>query len=134
MNNELKRIVVAAAKRARAWAQAEAGPHHNLCGWCAKASARLYAELSAHGIKPAICMTNTENQGSHVFLLLDDHVVDVTATQFQEFENKPVVIMHSKEAEQHYFYQPSEMFDTPARLRSYQRRHGWPEYQMAQTS
>lgn len=69
--------------------------------------------------------------GSHVYLVVDDHVVDVTATQFDEFRGTPVVIAHYKEAEQHYFYQSSEIFGTPKELRKFQRKTGWPKNQIA---
>jgi hypothetical protein len=73
----------------------------------------------------------SEGAGAHVFIVVDDHVVDITATQFREFEDTKIVVLHTKEAEQYDFYETSQMFETPQKLRKYQVRNHWPGEQIA---
>lgn len=99
-------------------------------GWCAIASAKLWKSLDAVGIKTEIHLAQ-DIIGCHVFLVIEDHVVDVTATQFSEFENNKLVIMHVKEAEAYWFYQSADVFETADDLRANQIRTGWPRDQIA---
>lgn len=68
------------------------------------------------------------DQGSHVFLAVDDHVLDITATQFGL---KPVVYMHERLASRHHFYDYCHVCATPADLQQHQRAAGWPLDQIA---
>lgn len=136
MNRQKRALITEHANRVRTWAEltnsrrAFPGPS-NLLGWCAIASARLWRELSAAGIESEIHMATGGGCGSHVFLVVDDHVVDVTASQFNEFYKKKLVIMHRKEAEQHWFYRTDDVFETADELRRSQIRTGWPKEQTA---
>lgn len=102
----------------------------DLSGWCAIASARLHRVLAAKGFKSELHMAHGD-WGSHVFLVVEDHVVDVTATQFDEFKNQQLVIAHHRELEHHWFYQSSDVFESAEELREHQIRTGWPSSQTA---
>ena len=102
----------------------------DLCGYCAIASARLSQVFISHRIEHTIHMRNSEGE-CHVYLVVEDHVVDVTATQFSEFDDQKVVILHTKEAEQYEFYGSDAEFNTAAELRKHQIKTGWPMGQVA---
>lgn len=133
MNTTVSARVLLIATEVRQWVEARDGcmdyPSRDMNGWCAIASAELHRRLAAEGIYSVLFMS--EGFGSHVFIVVDDHVVDVTATQFREFKNKKVVVLHTKEAEQYDFYETSQMFETPKKLRKYQVRNHWPGEQIA---
>ena len=132
MNRKLARVHEIALE-VRSWCEKEAdkaGRPDSLMGYCAIASAELFRRLEKVGIFAEIHMQNG-GWGSHVYLVVDDHVVDVTATQFSQFSGTPVVIIHYKEAEQHDFYQSNEIFGTPKDLRKFQAKTKWPNNQIA---
>jgi hypothetical protein len=125
---------VTIASDVRKWAEAEAFKKNyhpgDLKGWCAIAAGELWHRLKKVGIKSNICMSTHDYTGSHCFLLVEDHILDVTATQFEDFEDKKVVVMHSKEAEIHEIYRVEKVFDTGKELRLYQDRNRWPSKQL----
>lgn len=100
----------------------------SLLGYCAIASAMLHDLLTYEGIKAEIHLSDNIT-GCHCFCIVEDHVVDVTATQFPEFSNTPIVIMHHREAEQHWFYETHRVFRNGKALAKYQAKNGWPEHQ-----
>jgi len=135
MDTALQSKVAAIAKRVRIWTtdrakKANYNPR-DLTGWCAISAAYLFRELQKEGIKSAIHVKDYYN--CHCFVVVDDHVVDVTATQFAEFRNKPIVIMHIKEAEAYSFYTTEKVFKLPDELRAHQLRTKWPKRQIADT-
>jgi len=136
MNRMLRDTVLGHAKKVRSWAEVtnkrRKYPHSSdLNGWCAIASAKLHRELAEVGIVSELHMAQGD-WGCHVFLVIEDHVVDVTATQFGgEFLRQPIVIAHHKELEHHWFYQSCDVFPTAEELREHQIRTGWPENQTA---
>lgn len=133
MDKNLQSRVEAIATDVRYWAEGKCGySHTNLMGWCARASAQLFKQLEKDGIAAEIHAWTCPLSGcAHVFVVVDDHVVDVTATQFMDFENTPVVIMHYKEAQAHDFYQGQNVFNSVKKLRSWQKENRWPAHQMA---
>lgn len=120
------------ARQVRRWAKMNAKREDyspdDLMGWCARASAELFLRLKDAGIKSEIHLH--EGWPSHCFIVVDDHIVDVTATQFAEFKNKAVVILHQREAESYDFYQTHKVFDDVKKLHKLQRKTNWP---MSQT-
>lgn len=135
MNTILQDKVFPIAQRVRSWAEYNASKRNNkkdLTGWCAIASAYLFRELKKAGIDAEIHLYEGHRY-CHAYVVVDDHVVDVTATQFKPFSKTPVVILHHKEAAQHEFYYGSQVFYFPSNLRDYQLRHGWPKEQVAFT-
>ncbi len=130
MNRVTLKQVESIAAEVRSWAQEKATRANMnaraLRGWCAISSAKLQRELMNAGIESAIHYNN-----GHCFVVVEDHVVDVTATQFHAFERQPVLILHLKEAEEHHFYQTLKTFKYPSELRDYQIRQNWPKKQIA---
>lgn len=126
--------IVAIARRVRKWTEEKAAKRNNkdLNGWCAIASAQLLRELKNAGIDAEIHVFES-HMYCHAYVVVDDYVVDVTATQFKPFKNRPVVILHHKEAEQHEFYNSTQVFYYPSKLRDYQLKNGWPKDQVAVT-
>ena len=132
MNKKLTRVLEI-AHQVRTWAENEADRARradSLVGYCAIASAELHKRLQKANIESEIHIYNGDNL-SHVFLCVEDYVVDVTATQFGEFRYHPVVIIHRKEAEQYYFFESNEIFVDVDELRKYQTRTKWPQNQIA---
>jgi len=132
MNRQCRQQVLAIARAVRPWAeQRDIGLGRGLCGMCARASAELWYRLDAAGI-PAGIRVHDSGPMSHVFVVVDDWVVDVTATQFDQFRNHPIVMLHTREAESYTFYQADAEFDTARDLIRYQEFTSWPRSQIAQ--
>jgi hypothetical protein len=133
MNTSLQSNVEAIATNVRYWTEGRADNQHNdLTGWCARASAELFKQLKAEGIDAEIHAWVSPHTGqSHVFLMVDDHIVDVTATQYRELRNVPVVIMHQREAEAYEFYQTMHTFKAVGSLILWQKKTRWPKGQIA---
>jgi len=71
--------------------------------------------------------------GSHIYLVVDDYIVDVTATQFAKYRSKTLLIMHEREADQWYHGSQgadTDCFNTPEELRLLQKRWRWPASQI----
>lgn len=126
---------MAEAADVRHWAEEQAfhGVDDCLSGWCAKASAELNRRLKKVGITSEIHLwIDPEGSGSaHVYVVVDDHVVDVTASQFKKFRKHRLIIMHTREAAAHQQWQGQEVFQDAASLRKSQRKSGWPADQVA---
>lgn len=122
------------AQRVRNWCQEKAEwSEYNaddLNGWCAIAAAQLHRELAKRDIKSDIHMYDQYGD-CHVFVVVDDHVIDVTATQFREFRHKPVVLLHQKEADNYRFYRSDRVFNSVQALRAHQYADGWNSRQIA---
>ena len=118
----------------RYWAEdrADMGKEDDLTGWCAKASAKLFKQLQQQGIAAEIHVwVHAASPESHVYLVVDSHVVDVTATQFRQFRNTPVLIMHEREAQAYEFYHTTLVFHSVEALRKWQKKERWPFDQIA---
>jgi len=136
MDKALHDTVLGIAEDVRFWAEGKAEHGlENLKGWCAKASAELFRLLCKEGIESEIHLwvhkSYKKPRAAHVFLVVDDHVVDVTATQFEEFSNTPVLIMHHREAEVYEFYQTVKTFKSIPELIAGQKKTRWPTHQIA---
>ena len=135
MNKQLRGRVTAIALGTRAWVQERAERTRynasDLEGWCAIASAELHKRLTAAGIDADIHMWVSEWHECHCFCVVDDHVVDVTATQFKQFRTQELVIMHYKEAEAFEMYNSTRTFGCAADLRRFQKKEHWPSNQIA---
>jgi hypothetical protein len=66
-----------------------------------------------------------------VFVVVDDHVIDITATQFTEFKDIPVLIMHHREAQVYKFYNTTHVIEDDRKLVKLQKRQGWRFDQIA---
>ncbi len=105
----------------------------DLCGYCAIASGKLHQLLERSGFRPALGVAY-RNAEAHVYVLVDDMIVDVTATQFREFRNQPVVIMHEREAQHLWYYCANKVVNTVEQLVKLQKKDGWPSEQIAHVS
>lgn len=111
------------------------GVEENLMGYCAIASAALVTALEKHGIEARIIVGffdeneewdyNDDNpeqlNPNHCWVEIPYHYVDITATQFSQYENEKVVIIENDDAE---FYYP---YESPKTLKSMQGNtaKGW---------
>ena len=126
-------IIVEIAHKVRKWAENEnnlRGGSHCLNGWCAIASAQLFREFEKLNIRAQIHMYEGHNS-DHVFLSIEDYIIDITATQFSEFSKNKIVFMHTREAEVYEFYRIDFTFKSAAELRKFQIKRGWPVMQVA---
>jgi hypothetical protein len=127
--------VAAIALETRMWVEAKAQRSNynpeNLLGWCAIASAELHKRLSDVGITAEIHMWSADSGECHCFCVVDDHVVDVTATQFYKYTNETVVILHQREAEVNEYHTSTYTFTEAAQLRRFQKKEQWPSHQIA---
>lgn len=117
------------AEKCREWADQYAHRNHlasNLTGLCAIASAKLFTELVTEGYHPALCL-HSSYETAHCFVLLDDYIIDITATQFGD---DTISILHEKEAIAAY-YSDYLLFHSVKSFRSYQLKNGWPTIQVA---
>lgn len=71
----------------------------NLYGFCAIASANLYIALLDAGYKPILNIASLPDQ-YHVFVSVNDVIVDITASQFGL---EPVVVQHKSNAIHKYW-------------------------------
>lgn len=136
MNKTFQDRVHSIAQDVRLWAEGRAQSDENsyasLVGYCAIASAKLFSELQKKGFDPEIHIwVHGLLPDAHVFIILEDHVVDITATQFRDFEQETVVIMHVKEAEAFKHWHSILSFDSVKELIAYQKKTRWPRDQIA---
>ena len=96
-------------------------PTGDLRGWCAIASAVLWRELKENDILADIHLWYTKHY-FHVFLSIDDYIIDITATQFGHHES--VVIKHHREAEVKEYWTVKETFKNVNDLRRFQKKNG----------
>ena len=139
MDHVLRSIVYRVAEDTR-WdieskAQYSDCPQHDketLCGWCAIAAAELHKNLSREGIAAVIVMwQDPYSVNAHCYIKVDDYVVDITATQFQEYRDVPVLILHEREAEVNEYHTGLIEFSCTKALRNHQKRELWPSSQIA---
>lgn len=126
--------VMLLANKVRTWAEKYAAKNDfsdDLTGMCAIASAKLSRALTDAGIAHEIHLFN--DWGCHVFLVVDDHVLDVTATQFFEFKNIKIVFrpLRMIDIEKCYYYKSSKKFSSAKELRAHQIKTSWPIHQRA---
>jgi hypothetical protein len=134
MDKDLKDRIYAIASSVRKWAedrdQRREYPSMDLNGLCAVASGKLFLELRKVGIKSEIHLSN-DCFGSHVFVVVDKHIVDVTATQFSTVYD-PVVLLDLDEVEgDQTFWESDYVFTSIRQLRAAQIEWGWPKEQTA---
>jgi hypothetical protein len=133
MSSELYRI----ARSARKWAERnrDEGEHgEDLCGMCAIAAAELWGKLNRKNIEATIIVNETE---THCFCLVDDLVVDVTATQFGYQEvfiasiDELLVLEETKNKLDIFPWTYGYEFQDRKKFVEYQRATGWPASQTA---
>jgi len=95
LTNQISPDIISTAEATRKWAekigQKEKWPK-NLCGLCIRASVRLFTQLRKRGYRPRICAYIKSPR--HFYVKVNGHIIDVTATQFQD---ETVFIRHEQE-------------------------------------
>lgn len=129
-------LIRSLAESVRYWAEGHAvgtGGAEDLNGWCAIASVELWRQLDREGIAAEIHGWVCPQHGvtAHVFLVVDDHVVDITATQFKKMKAPIVFIEHKKKAERWDWYQAEHIFTNPKDLIKWQKKSRWNPGQIA---
>ena len=132
MDTNLRMHVISIARSVRQWVeekdQLQRNPSGDLGGWCAIASAELWRRLDKNNIKSEIHISEDE-WTFHVFVVVEDHIVDVTATQFGHYE--PVVIMHHRLAESKDYWNTNDIFKNPVDLIKHQKKNGHSNQEIA---
>lgn len=106
------------AELARLKTRSEGHFSADLCGMCAIASAHLHEVLKNAGVKTTI-VANYD----HVFLMIDDMVLDITATQFGDYPK----VLYRRHSELSEFWRRDREFETVQALCQYV--WNWPEHQ-----
>jgi hypothetical protein len=123
--------VLTLAHQARKWAEHQAIQEDfppSLVGFCAKASAYLFTLLKAAGYDPQII----END-SHCFVLVDQELVDITATQFSaslQHDFQPVEIRPLSDLDSLYFWDVHYRHYSVTELQTSQTNRHWPSRQI----
>ena len=91
---EVRRWCERRAKNSKYW--------ENLCGLCATASKRIFTKLKNAGIPCTLAETSY-----HCFVLTENYLVDVTATQF---DLAKVVILNRNKVPAEEYWQPKREF------------------------
>lgn len=134
MNAYTRDRILEIAENVRYWAESFAEDNDfdsDLCGMCAIASGQLFFKLKRAGFDPVlrIWYENGKKGEAHVYLMVEDYVLDVTATQFLDFSNQPIVFMHEAEACVYPYYNHTREYKTVQGLREHQRGARWPASQ-----
>jgi hypothetical protein len=140
MDKKKKAIALSIARKNRAWLKRHAGrkgsypsvyPKDLACG-CAIVSVRLLKSLKLKGFKDVSIVGNS----SHCFLILEDHVLDVTATQFSPFEDTPVLFMKMEDLQElcksnrkNFWWEIETQVTTPREFLKWQKQVRWAEDQ-----
>lgn len=103
----------------------------DLCGLCAIAAAKLCYELRSNGYDAVIAFSSVGYMTYHAFVILDDHIIDITATQFQQ---QSVVIKPISEAENNYYWRVYKVFTTTGEFIKYLTKIAWCPEQMPNES
>lgn len=93
----------------------------DLGGLCAKASYALFDRLKNHNMPVAMA-----GNDQHFFVICDNHIIDVTATQFGHTE--PVVVKPIEEADKDYWTR-IYTFETYPEITDYFTKSAWPTHQ-----
>lgn len=119
------------ASRARRWAmrnRQRAEMPYDLTGMCGIASGKLWSMLTESGFNARIAIRNKVGDG-HCFVIVDNYIVDVTATQFGL---RAVEVRPAKDArQQHRFWRATKIHNDLHSLRQHQINTGWPSDQVA---
>lgn len=110
-------------KKARRWTERVAsrlGFCQNLAGLCAIGSARVFLSLKSIGISSVIVANN-----DHVFNLVDDCIIDITASQFAGPE-----IYTGPFPDSRFYYSEERRFRSVNSLCDWQYQEGWAKNQI----
>lgn len=125
--------IQALAQQARQWSEDYASlyPHHyskQLDGMCAISSSYLSRLLTDNDIAHKIAIYHGDDWG-HCFVVSPTHVIDITATQYRQFDLGKVTIeeLQHVNLDKHAFWNITQVFDDYHSLLKFQKKHGWCE-------
>jgi hypothetical protein len=132
---ELDPRVLEIARTVRRWAEERAidyGDTHpeDLACYCAIASAKFSVLLEKVGIKHRIGYAYA-SIGGHMFILVNNWIVDVTATQFSETEK--ILVRHAHATRLPWYHRVKQTFVSARTLIKWQQKNGWPDDQTIAT-
>ena len=127
----LSKKVIQIATETRKWAEKhEYAFHKDLKCLCAIASVELFKRLKNEKFKPQLKVAIHGMGGSHVFVVVDNHIVDITATQFGH--TKKVVVQPKKDFTiLHWYWRSNKTFKTHKKLIEFQQKTRWSKNQTA---
>ncbi len=109
-----------------------------LNGMCAIASADIHRRLKKQGVHSKICVAETEDGFCHCYSMVDDLLIDVTASQFHMDIKRPLKrVLIGKYPDivnkygRHWFWETWLTFNDANSLRIWQRKTNWPKSQIA---
>lgn len=125
-----RQLVVSLINDVHRWVRTLPGNRKTeMVGLCAIVSSELWCRLRENSIEAKILMASS-SLGSHVFLLIDDYIVDPTVSQMAEYKFKDYVILHEKEAKCWFHTGDLKEFKKPADLLKKQIKWKWPPHQL----
>jgi len=134
MNRVLEKFLESTAIQVRSWAEDEEmredRDRPDLNGYCARASGEFSRRLARKKVDHEIHMS-VSDIGCHVYVVVDDYIYDVTATQFPEYRNQKVLIKHVREAEVNWYHCSADIFKSADELRKCQQKRKWQKWQIA---
>lgn len=126
----LSKKVIQIATQTRKWAEKhDYAFNTDLKGMCAIASVELFKRLKNENFNPQLKVA-IHGIGSHVFVVIDNFIIDITATQFGH--SKKVVIKNKKEFTIiNWYWRSNKTFKTHKNLIKFQQKTGWSKNQTA---
>ena len=126
---EVDKVISVATKARENFLRKNPDAPRDLSEYCAIASAFLFKCLKKAGFFPIFIVATDEVEWSHVFILVADYLVDITASQF----GKPDVCVFkdfSVPYTEWYWVENRIFLHTIEDLIVHQKSKGWPEEQM----
>lgn len=125
---KIKTISTSARSWAEAYAKVKKFPD-DLNGLCAIASAKLFEMLDREpGLTPSIAIWHdNKSHGVHCFLICNQYLVDITATQFGNFSKVEVINLLNVDKKRFYFWNYDTVIKSVDDLMMYQEHTPWVE-------
>lgn len=116
------------ANSTRLWVEQQCEENSDLMGMCAVASCELFNRLQERNISPTLHIAIHDYE-AHVFVVAENYIIDVTATQFG-VTDKIVVRPNQNFTILNWYWRSSRTFNSVAELIQYQQQTHWPNDQI----
>lgn len=127
----LSKKVIKIATETRLWAEKhEYAFHADLKCMCAIASAELFKRLKNEKYEPQLHVAIHGIGGSHVYVYLNNYIIDITATQFAHKE-KVVIKRKIPFTIFNWYWRANKKFKSVKKLIEFQHKTGWSKNQTA---
>lgn len=130
---EVPSVINIAAMKGRSWVEANLVGRFgsDLCGACAWASTYILYRLLREGVKAHVAISKIPG-GQHAFVVTEDFIVDVTATQFSDKKTfvPEVVIVSRKKEPEYYWENVITRIKTPNGVVRFTKKPRWPDDQI----